>query len=1079
MSFITFSKKNKIMLLVKIFKYLLVLPLYIYATINCGAQNRSELLEWNDPSVIQVNTESPRTTFYTFPDAESALANITHQKRSARYHSLSGEWAFHWSENPASRPKDFYTKNFNYRNWNNIDVPSNWQMCGYGMPIYTNIEYPFPIEDYKVPVDWNPVGSYRRTFSLPKAWDWSSDDKDQIYLHFEGVNSAFYVWINGEKVGYSQGSRTPAEFNITPFLHKGNNDIAVEVYRWSDASYLEDQDFWRLSGIYRDVYLWKSGSTGVKDVEILADYNAENQSGELSLDIKLESKTDNISDYKIETSLLDFKGHTILKKSNQPLTSSDGWWNWKTTVNGIDPWSAEDPNLYVLLITLTDKQGNLVETIPQYIGFRRVKIVNSVLLVNDQPVKLKGVNRHEHHPETGQVVSTESMMQDIIVMKRHNINAVRTSHYPNTPEWYSLCDYFGIYVIDEANLETHGFGRSTKSKINEDPIWEKAHVDRTMRMIERDYNHPCIIMWSAGNESSDGPNTDACYEFGNKRDPSRPFHYENANLPKFDGKATDIISRMYLQAKDFQSQLDKWPEKPLILCEYAHAMGNSNGNLDAYWDKVYENPRIAGLFVWDWMDQGLKQDIPYGRLDPWNRSSFFAYGGWWEQRANVYNDNNFCMNGLIDAAWNPHPGLVTLKHFLQPITAKIIETGDNIALEVKNRNYFINLKDEIKIVWSLQEEGNIISNGTIALPNILPQQSKKIDLPNALKAFPIKKETWLNISYQSTQSSVFWDRNYEIGWDQFKLGGSWKATAFEGKNVQLNISEDDKNIIVASDNWLIKWDIPSGIIEEWKVGTTILIDNGGQPDFWRAPTDNDRGAGLGEARNPGGAKKKLTESNLWKKEGKSWKPTKSAVDRIADGSVKITFNGSLMNKAADLKIIYTVSGDGSLEIDYNYSTQQELPMIPRIGMEWQMDASFQDLKWYGPGPGPTYSDRNFERIGNYETSVMENWIDYSKPQENGNKADIRWMQVTNEKGQGLLFEGNQYLSCNAMPFSKEEIESAAYSWQLGKPDKTFLNIDYAQMGVGGDNSWGLICHEEYRLLAKNYHYKYLVTPFGF
>lgn len=1042
-------------------------------------EDNNPLPEWKDPNIIQVNTEHPRTTFYPFPDEESALDNVKEPKSSARYYSLSGEWAFHWSHNPDSRPKDFFKPGYDYDNWDNISVPSNWQMSGYGMPIYTNINYPFPIENYEVPEDWNPVGSYRRSFILPQTWDWQPEKKDQIYLHFEGVNSAFYVWVNGKKVGYSQGSRTPAEFNITSYLQEKKNEIAVEVYRWSDASYLEDQDFWRLSGIYRDVYLWKSGSTGVKDIEVLADYNSINNTAALDVSIKLESKQDNLNDFLIESSLLDYSGHSILSKSKPFTVDSEGWGTWETSVDEAKAWSAEEPNLYLLLISLKDKEGNLVETIPQYIGFRSIEIEDGILLVNGQPIKLKGVNRHEHHPETGQVVNSESMLRDIVTMKRHNINAVRTSHYPNDPEWYRLCDIHGIYIIDEANLETHGFGRNEVNKINEDPVWKKAHVDRTMRMIERDYNHPSIIMWSAGNESGDGPNTDACYEYAKKRDPSRPFHYENANLPRFDGGSTDIISRMYLEAKDFQSQLDRWPEKPLILCEYAHAMGNSSGNLDAYWDEVYRNPRISGLFVWDWMDQGLKQDIPYGRIDPWGRNDFFAYGGWWEDRVNVYHDNNFCMNGLIDASWNPHPGLITLKHFLQPLTSDIIKEEEHIIIEVKNRNYFTSIHKQIKLHWSVLEEGNIINNGVIILPYIPPQTSKKIQLPKNLIEEPLSKETWLNLSYKTMESSPYWDRNYELGWDQFKLGGTWKPSTLNKLEGKINITDNKETIQLKTGTWEAIWTKKQGVISEWTVGSTSLVNKGGQPDFWRAPTDNDRGAGMGIPRNENANQKLLTESNIWKNQGRNWRPEKYDINTNEDGSVRISFEGDLMKDKVDLAMSYTMYPDGSMGFEYKFNAKEKLPLIPRIGTEWIMDGSFHNLSWYGRGPCPTYTDRNFERMGTFSSTVMENWIDYSRPQENGNKVDVRWMEITNDQGKGLLFEGHQSLSCNALPFSKSEMEKAAYSWQLKKPSTTYISIDHAQMGVGGDNSWGLICHPEYRLNELNYSYNYLVKPIGF
>jgi beta-galactosidase len=1042
------------------------------------AQNEPE---WRDPSIIQVNTEAARTSYVPFPNQEMALQQIDHPKASPRYYSLSGDWRFYWSPKPATRPKNFYKMEFDDRTWSDIPVPSNWQMQGYDLPIYTNTKYPFPVDELEVPIDWNPIGSYRQLFELPASWQWDPQSNDQIYLHFEGVNSAFYVWVNGQKVGYSQGSRTPAEFNVSPFLQKGQNLIAVEVYRWSDGSYLEDQDFWRLSGIYRDVYLWKSGAASVRDLELLADYEPEDKTGILQVDVQVEHIIDLVADYTIEAQLLDFSGAVILTQSAPSPIAKDGNWQWKTSIRDIRPWSAEKPNLYSLLVILKDRNGQTIEVIPQRVGFRRVEIKDAIILVNGQAIKLKGVNRHEHHPVTGQVISTESMLRDIVVMKRHNINAVRTSHYPNVPEWYRLCDYYGIYLMDEANLETHGLGRHTPNVINNSPLWKEAHVDRTRRMIERDFNHPSIIMWSAGNESGDGPNTTACYYFGSKRDPSRLFHYENTNiLPEFSGEATDIISRMYLQAKDFDSQLDRWPDKPLILCEYAHAMGNSNGNLDAYWNRVYSTPRIAGLFVWDWMDQGIAQPIPYGKIDPWGRKKFFAYGGWWENRAGVYHDDNFCMNGLVDANWQAHPGLLTLKYFQQPIAAKLLKDQGNPRLELTNRYDFSNLNDEIILHWEIQEEGVLSRKGILELPVIGPHESKKIELPKEAW-MPSEKETWLILSYRTKESSPFWESGYELGWNQFLVDGEWKMPVQPtNKKNNLDLSENESFINVTGGDWEIVFDKNNGRVHSWEKADIQLIQIGGLPDFWRAPTDNDRGAGMDKAPGTGDDNYfLLMKSNAWKSEGPNWTPKSVQVDKKSNKEVQVTFTGGLMNDQATLSLMYTINTAGDLHVDFDYTTEADLPMLPRVGMEWMLDASFKQIEWYGPGPNPTYTDRNHERVGIYKSSVMDNWVDYSKPQENGNKVDVRWLTLTNEVGQGFQIFGDQSLSCNALPFSKENIENTAYSWQLGQPDRTFLNIDFAQMGVGGDDSWGLICHPEYRLTAKKYSYQYQMRPIGF
>lgn len=1035
--------------------------------------------EWNDPSVIQVNTETPRTTYIPFPKTQTAKHYVDEPKQSPRYFSLSGDWRFFWSSNPGNRPADFYQPDYNDMAWNTLSVPSNWQMHGYGLPIYTNIEYPFSTDELQAPKDYNPVGAYRKKIDLPDSWEWNPSSKEQIYLHFEGVNSAFYVWVNGQQVGYSQGSRTPAEFNITSYLQAGKNLIAVEVYRWCDGSYLEDQDFWRLSGIYRDVFLWKSGAAGIRDLEVLADYDYKSEEGLLQVDLDVQAfDEESISDYTIQASLLDFSGKEVLAESASTNISEEGDWQWKASLEDIKSWNAEQPNLYSLLVELKNKEGLTIEVIPQRIGFRRIEVKDAVILVNGQPIKFKGVNRHEHHPETGQVVSRESMIQDIILLKRYNINAVRTSHYPNTPEWYSLCDLHGIYLIDEANLETHGLGRSTPNVLNNSPEWKEAHVDRTRRMIERDFNHPSIIMWSAGNESGDGPNTLACYQFGSQRDPSRLFHYENTNLrPEYKGDATDVISRMYLEAKNFDQQLARWPEKPLILCEYAHAMGNSNGNLDAYWDAIYANPRIAGLFVWDWMDQGIKQPVPYGIADPWGDDTFFAYGGWWEDKANIFHDNNFCMNGLIGADWKPHPGLVTLKHYQQPASAKLDNRQQQ--LEITNRLDFSNLPDEIVLYWELLEEGKLIRSGTLELPDILPHQSQKVKLP---KEATIKsdKETWLNLSYRAKNASFFWERGYELGWDQFLLGGEWTIpTNNTSATENIAVEETEQLITISGTSWKMVFNKTQGRLQSWEKEGLQLIERGGQPDFWRAPTDNDRGADLSSPKKSPGWERPLSNSYVWKTAGPNWKPTNINLNKQSNGETQITFSGGILNKQASVSVAYTVGPTGGLEVAFDYRTEQDLPIALRVGMQWILDDSFNQFQWYGPGPGPTYADRNVERVGIYQSTAMQNWMDYSKPQENGNKAELRWLQLTNQDGQGFLISSDQTFNGNVMPFSKAAIEDADYSWQLGRSQHTYLNIDHTQLGVGGDNSWGLICHPEYRLTAKQYQYQYTIIPIGF
>ena len=1017
---------------------------------------------WDDPAVIQVNTLPPRASFIPFDTREQALESAAEPKRSPRFLGLSGDWAFHWSANPAQRPDDFFEPDFSTGDWDRIPVPSNWQLQGYGLPIYANSRYPFDISELRAPRDWNPVGSYRRSFDLPA--DWSTERGQRTYLHFEGVDSAFYVWLNGQQVGYSQGSRTPAEFDVTALLQAGENVIAVEVYRWSDGAYLEDQDFWRLSGIFRDVYLWRGAAAGIRDLDVLADYEPANGSGRLSLDVT----TAGAGPVTIRAELLNAAGETVAEFSGTRAAGASDAPDWVLDLDQVAPWSAEFPNLYTLLVTAGNAAGQ--DIVPLRVGFRRVEIRDSVLRVNGRAVVLKGVNRHEHEPDTGHVVSRAGMLRDIALMKQHNINAVRTSHYPNVPEWYRLCDEYGLYVLDEANIETHGFGRGDPNHVLvNDPDWQAAHVDRVVRMIERDRNHPAIIAWSLGNESADGPNMLAAYREAKRRDPSRPVHYENSQLPAFNGSSSDFISHMYLPVSEIDRELEKWPDKPFLLCEYSHAMGNSNGNLDAYWDRIWAEPRLAGAFVWDWADQGLRQPIPYGRIDPLGRTDFFAYGGWWEERAGVPHDGNFCMNGLVAADRTPHPGLEALKHQHQPVSARL----DGATLSLANRYDFTDLADAVTVRWTRAVNGVVSDSGELKVPATAPGAQARIELPPAARPGAGDDEQVLSLSYRARRADAFVAAGDEIGWDQFRLGGNWTPAAL-AEAAAPTLSELSDGIVVTGDGWTMIFDKQTGRLAQWVADGRKLAGDA-RPDFERAPTDNDRGAGYGSDRDG-----PLDTLDAWTGAQDSWRPEVQVESDGSEGPVVVTARGRLLDGRATLEVRYTVHFGGEVDVGFHYRVHAEVPLLPRVGMRWTLDPGLNRLRWYGPGPGPTYSDRNFERLGTWKSDLMDDWVDYSRPQENGNKVDVRWMELTDSSGTGLRVEtlGDAPLSVNALPWAAERLRGTDYSWQLPPPAATYLNVDLAQMGVGGDNSWGATAHEPYLLSGKAYDYRYRVRVIG-
>nr|WP_238710320.1 glycoside hydrolase family 2 TIM barrel-domain containing protein [Oceanipulchritudo coccoides] len=983
--------------------------------------------------------------------------------------TLSGRWAFNWCYKPADRPKEFYRTDFKDADWDRIDVPGNWQMQGHGTPVYLNTKYPFEIEKFRAPRDWNPVGSYRREFELPDSWKHADGAGDSIFLHFEGVESAFYLWVNGKPVGYSQGSRTPAEFNVSKFLIPGVNTIAVEVYRWSDGSYLEDQDFWRLSGIYRDVYLWKAGAARVENFQVNADYESADGSGTFSLSAKIGGSA------TVLIELIDPGGVSLFEKTLEP---SKGALEMVHELASVQPWSAESPDLYSLLITVMNDAGTVAEVVTQPVGFRRVEIKDSRFLVNGVGIKLKGVNRHEHSPDTGHYVTREDMVRDILLFKRNNINAVRTAHYPNVPEWYHLCDRYGIYVMDEGNIESHGFGKGQGNALNDNPDFMEAHVDRVRRMVERDINHPSVIIWSTGNEAGDGPNTNACRTWMKERDPSRPVSYEDSTNPTGKGHGTDILSRMYIEAKDIDAFLELWgPERPMIIIEYSHAMGNSNGSLDAYWDKFWDHPRLGGAFIWDWMDQGLRQPVPDGNSDPWGRKDFFAYGGYIEDPLGIYNDRSFCMNGMVGADGTPHPGLRALKFVQQPVKVEWQDPG--IALLITNRYDFSNLADKLVLHWSITEDGFVVNNGTLELPSIQARASGVLTLPEEVHATGNGKESFLNLSFKSRESTNWSDAGHEVAYSQLEFAGQWTASIQAIAAESPSLTTEGSQVVVSGNDWSITFDKEARGLSSWVVDGKELIERGPLPDFWRAPTDNDRGAALSlHGRGAGWKGHILSESTRWAKASDQWKPSDPEIKRKEDGSVSLVFSGDILGKQAVVTLSYTVLPGGKLKVDYDYRAKTDLPLIPRVGTDWVLPKEFDRIKWYGRGPDPTYSDRAFERIGIYGTTVMDNWVDYGVPQENGNKTGVRWLELTNNDGMGLRVTGTKPLSANAWPFDKADVHGKDYSWQLPSPEFTYLNVDHAQLGVGGDTSWGHICHPPYQLKDRVYQYSYYVEPVG-
>jgi len=800
--------------------------LFCFAAI--AATFAQDLPEWQNPDVMEVNREDPHATRLSFDSFDQAIEG--EKNASANYMTLNGPWKFRYSDNPGARPVNFHQINFNDSDWDHIEVPSNWEIKGYGIPIYSNHPYEWTLKPNppEIPTDNNPVGSYRRTFKLPAEWN----DK-QVYIHFGAVKSAFYLWVNGEKVGYSQGST--AEFNVTSFLMEGENQIAVEVYRWSDGSWLECQDFWRISGIEREVYLEARPDIHIHDYFCKAGLTSDYKTGMLELDVEVRAVAGKAKgSYTVNASLIPSVGEEIWSKelTLEQLEKGILKASISDLLGDVKKWSAETPNLYTLVLTLKDGEGNVMEHLSSRVGFRTSEIKYGKLLVNGKAVTLKGVNRHEHDEYEGHAVSEEIMLKDIELMKLYNVNAVRTSHYPNDPRWYELCDQYGLYVVDEANIESHGMGYRPDRTLGNNPIFIKSHLDRTFRMVERDMNHPSVIIWSLGNEAGDGVCFDATYGWIKQRDLSRPVQYERSS----SGRNTDIFCPMYMRIPDMVKYIESSPDKPLIQCEYAHAMGNSVGNMIDYWDVIKKYDQLQGGFIWDWVDQGLAQQTDDG-------TKYWAYGGDFEPD-DVHNDGSFCINGLVFPDRTIHPSLIEVKRAYQNVDFEAVPYSQGVV-KVINRHDFISLKG-FDLKWELMEEGALVESGVIELPEVGPAGSAYIELGLSDGVKDPSKEYFLNLAVVTREDAPMVPAGHEVAGDQFAMNpGAAKSIcteAFANNGTgEVSLVETKTLITVQVQAGEIQFDRATGEMTSYVMDGIQLLSAGPTPNFWRAPIENDFG----------------------------------------------------------------------------------------------------------------------------------------------------------------------------------------------------------------------------------------------
>ena len=1041
-----------------------------------GQEGKWENPEWENPEIFQINREEPTAVFYRYPTAEMALKHKGWEQ-SPFYMSLNGSWKFNWVEGVQERPSNFYEVGFDSSEWDNIPVPSNWELQGHGIPIYTNIVYPFPKNPPFIPHDQNNVGSYLRTFEIPANWE----DKE-VFLHFVGVSGAMYVWVNGKAVGYSEGSKTPAEFKISNYLKAGKNTLSVQVLRWSDASYMEDQDFWRLSGIDREVYLYTTNTVTIKDYTLKADLINDYTDGDFALSIEVGNSGKRKSKQQIEVRLLD--GQDELYKEEKKLEVKNGRAevHFNSVLPKIKQWNAETPNLYTLLITLKDKNGLITEATSSRIGFRNVVIRNNQFLINGKAVLLKGVNLHDHDEITGHVVSEALTRKDLQIMKQNNINAVRCSHYPKNPFFYSLCDEYGFYVVDEANIEIHGMGTTNqgldsnpKAKENHPaylPEWKAMHIDRTKRMFERDKNFTSIVTWSLGNEAGNGANFEATYEWLKKKDKTRPVQYEGAT--RYEN--TDIQAPMYATIEDMVAYAENNPKRPFIQCEYAHAMGNSVGNLQDYWDVIEKYDVLQGGFIWDWVDQGLKTKNENG-------VGFYAFGGDLGGQ-HLHNDNNFCLNGLVNPDRSAHPSLYEVKKVYQYIKFEEVE-GTPGLFRLKNGYDFTNLS-EFNFAWKLLEDGREIASGDLDSFDVAPAGEQEILIP--LPEFPSKtSEYYVNLYAKTRNNAPLVPKDHLVAYEQFQLT-PFIASAFKNNTESIQLNKEGDNIIVSGEGFEIVFDGNTAEISTIDYGMGNILVKGPVANYWRAPIDNDYGYNmpkqLGKWKKA--SEKQVLQSftlNFEDKEGKMDALKISSNPFKLSDQLQLTATFDLPSVGGKAMITYAINKEGELLVQNQLiNITENQPILPRFGTNFMIKKTYDQVNWYGRGPHENYIDRKTSAlVGLYTAQVADLYYPYIRPQENGYRTEVRTLSFTDKTGNGISVSAAELFGFSAhhqlnSDFDEGPEKQQRHTYDIPVRELININIDYRQMGVGGDNSWGLMPHEEYQIKAADLSHSFMIKP---
>ena len=1010
-----------------------------------GAKAQSN--EWKDPRVNEVNRLPMHSSFFAFENDKAAKGE---KEQAANYMTLHGTWKFNWVKDADARPADFWKTDYNDGGWDTMPVPGMWELNGYGDPLYVNIGYAwknqFKNNPPEFPIKDNHVGSYRKEITVPASWNGK-----QIIVHFGSVTSNIYLWVNGRFVGYSEDSKLEAEFDLTSFVKPGKkNLIAFQVFRWCDGTYLEDQDFFRYCGVARDTYMYARSKQQISDIRVTPDLDAQYKDGKL--DVKLTTKGGGT----IDLALLDATGKEVasqsVKAAPQTIVTFD--------VANPNKWTAETPYLYTLKATLKN-DANVVEVIPVKVGFRKIEIKDAQVLVNGQPVLFKGADRHELDPDGGYVMSRERMIQDIQIMKKFNINSVRTCHYPDDPYWYDLCDQYGIYMVAEANIESHGMGYGKETLAIRDD-YKLAHMQRNQRNVQRNYNHPSIIFWSLGNEAGYGANFEAAYDWIKAEDKTRPVQYERAGY----GGKTDIHCPMYMTPESaIKYSEDPSKTKPLIQCEYAHAMGNSEGGFKEYWDIIRKYPKYQGGFIWDFVDQSIRWEK--------NGKMIYAYGG--DFNKFDASDQNFCDNGLISPDRVPNPHMYEVGYYYQNIWAKMVDADKGI-ISVYNENFFRDLSDYY-MGWQLIHNGKVEKTGRVDNLNVAPQQTVTVQLDYGETC---KHCEWLlNVSFRLKKADGLLPINFEVAKEQLVIN-PFQGTNVDLKNVVVNnvetvkpiINDKDNNyLIVTGEKFRIEFDKHNGFVVGYELqGQQVLKDGEAlTPNFWRAPTDNDFGANLQRRyaawKNP---EMKLTKLSQEEKDGMAFVKAEYAMPGVK----------------SQLALTYLINNKGAVKITQQLlaGKDEKVANLFRFGMQLPMPKNYETIEYWGRGPIENYSDRNNSTfIAIYRQTVSEQFYPYIRPQENGNKTDIRYWKMINEKGKGIKIVAEQPFSASALHYTIEQLDEGMtkhqmHSHEIEPADVTNLLIDKVQMGLGCINSWGALPLKDYLLPYQDYEFTFVISP---